>query len=525
MHSTTTRITATIVLALGGATSAWSQSVPITPADFPPADAVTIPAGSRERAVADLPGVIKDIMERSHVPGLAVAVVIDGKTVLTQGYGTREVGKQAPVDANTVFQIASISKSLSATVAAIQITQRKATWDDPASRHLPGLALSNAYVSEHATIGDFFAHRTGLPPTAGDDLEDLGFSRNDVIARLRLLPLTPFRTSYHYANFSTTIGAEAIARAAGRPWEQLADEQLFKPLGMASTSYRYADFESHANRALLHAYQNGRFVQAGKRNADAQAPAGGVSSTVVDLAQWLKLLLADGQHQGKPLAAPGALLPALSPQAFSAPAPDLKSRSGFYGYGFNVNTETGGRPAMGHSGAFLVGTGTTFRIVPSAGIGIVVLTNGAPVGAAEAVAATFTDTALYGKSTRDWYAAYNGAMKKLFEPQADLTGKPDPAKPAAPKTLSQYTGTFDNPYYGPARIEEAYGALTLVLGPKDMRFPVRHWDGDTFAFSPAGEAEMIASRASIVFKMDKGQAQGFDIKYYNDSGLGHWVRK
>lgn len=525
MNNTITHITATIVLALGGVMPAGSQPVPITRADYPPADAVAIPAGSRERAVQDLPGIVTDIMKRSQVPGLAVAVVIDGKTVLAQGYGTREAGKDAPVDANTVFQIASISKSLSATVAAIEITRGKVAWDDPVSRHLPGFALSNAYVSEHATIGDFFAHRTGLPGTAGDDLEDLGFSRNDVIARLRLVPLTPFRTSYHYANFSTTIGAEAVAKAAARPWDQLADERLFKPLGMASTSYRHADFEAHANRALLHAYQNGRFVQAGQRNADAQAPAGGVSSTAVDLAQWLKLLLADGQHQGKPLAAPGALLPALSPQAFSARAPDLDARSGFYGYGFNVNTETGGRPSMGHSGAFLAGTGTTFRIVPSAGIGIVVLTNGAPVGAAEAVAATFIDTALYGQPSRDWFAAYHGAMKVLFEPQADLTGKAAPAKPAAPKALSQYTGTFDNPYYGPARIEEAQGALTLVLGPKDMRFPLIHWDGDTFAFSPAGEAEMIGSRASIAFKTDQGPAQGFDIPYYDDAGLGRWLRK
>lgn len=525
MKSRHTRIAAVIVLALGGVTPAWAQPVSITSAPYPPADAVAIPAGSRERAVQELPAVVADIMKRSQVPGMAVAVVIDGKTVLTQGYGTREAGKDAPVNAETVFQIASISKSLSATVAAIQITKGKVDWDDPVSRHLPGFALSNAYVSEHATIGDFFAHRAGLPGTAGDDLEDLGYSRGDIIARLRLLPLTPFRTSYHYANFSTTIGAEAVARAAGRAWEQLADEQLFKPLDMASTSYRHADFEARPNRALLHAYQDGRFVQAGQRNADAQAPAGGVSSTVVDLAQWLKLLLADGQHQGQPLVAPEALLPALSPQAFSARAPDLDARSGFYGYGFNVNTETGGRPSMGHSGAFLVGTGTTFRIVPSAGIGIVVLTNGAPVGAAEAVAATFTDTALYGKSTRDWFEAYNGAMKALFEPQADLTGQAAPAKPAAPQALSRYTGTFDNPYYGPARIQEANGALTLVLGPTHMRFPVRHWDGDTFAFSPAGEAAMIDSRASIVFRMDQGQAQGFDIKYYDGSGLGRWTRK
>lgn len=524
MNRKHTLVTGVILLALGGGTAVWSQPVPIASAPNPPADAVAIPPGSKERAVQELPQIVADIMRRSQVPGMAVAVVIDGKTVLAQGYGTREAGKQAPVDAQTVFQIASISKSLSATVAAIAVSKGRASWDDPVSRYLPDFRLSNAYVSERATIGDFFAHRSGLPGTAGDDLEDLGFSRGDVIARLRLLPLDAFRTSYHYANFSTTIGAEAVAKAAGRPWEQLADDQLFKPLGMKSTSYRYGDFEARGNRAVLHAYQHGRFVPAGQRNADQQAPAGGVSSTVVDLAEWLKLLLADGQYQGKALIAPGALLPALSPQAFSARAHDLDSRSGFYGYGFNVNTELGGRPSMGHSGAFLMGTGTTFRIVPSAGIGIVVLTNGAPVGAAESVAASFTDTALYGKPTRDWFAAYNGAMKAFFEPQADLSGQADPAKPAASKALSQYTGRFDNPYYGPAEIQEANGALTLVLGPKGMRIPLRHWDGDTYAFAPVGEAELVASLASIVFRMDQGRAQGFDIKFYDDSGQGRWVR-
>ncbi|WP_419341033.1 serine hydrolase [Achromobacter sp. PD1] len=525
MNRKHTLVTGVILLALGGGTAVWSQPVPIANAPNPPADAVAIPPGSKERAVQELPQIVADIMRRSQVPGMAVAVVIDGKTVLAQGYGTREAGKQAPVDAQTVFQIASISKSLSATVAAIEVSKGRASWDDPVSRYLPDFRLSNAYVSERATIGDFFAHRSGLPGTAGDDLEDLGFSRGDVIARLRLLPLDAFRTSYHYANFSTTIGAEAVAKAAGRPWEQLADDQLFKPLGMKSTSYRYGDFEARGNRAVLHAYQHGRFVPAGQRNADQQAPAGGVSSTVVDLAEWLKLLLADGQYQGKALIAPGALLPALSPQAFSARAHDLDSRSGFYGYGFNVNTELGGRPSMGHSGAFLMGTGTTFRIVPSAGIGIVVLTNGAPVGAAESVAASFTDTALYGKPTRDWFAAYNGAMKAFFEPQADLSGQADPAKPAASKALSQYTGRFDNPYYGPAEIQEANGALTLVLGPKGMRIPLRHWDGDTYAFAPVGEAELVASLASIDFRMDQGRAQGFDIKFYDDSGQGRWVRK
>lgn len=526
MMSKTFFVAGLCVLALAGTHAARAQPIPIDSQPSPPADAVAIPKGSKEQAVKDLPGIVQDIMARSHVPGMAVAVVIDGKTVLTQGYGTREVGKPAPVDAQTVFQIASISKSLSATVAAMEVSKGTVSWDDPVARYLPDFKLSSAYVSEHGTIGDFFAHRTGLPGTAGDDLEDLGYTRADVLMRLRLLPLDAFRTSYHYANFSTTIGAEAVAKAAGRPWDRLAEERLFKPLGMTSTSYRYADFMAHSNRAVLHGFQNGAFVPLGQRNADEQAPAGGVSSTVGDMAEWLKLLLADGKSKsGTAMISPNALLAALSPQSFSARAHSLDARSGFYGYGFNVSTELGGRPAMGHSGAFLMGTGTTFKIVPSAGIGIVVLTNGAPVGAAEAVAATFIDTALYGKPTRDWWAAYHGAMAAFFEPQADLSGKTPPASPAPAKALSQYVGHFDNAYYGAAEIRQADGGLSLTLGPKAMRFAMTHWDGDTFAFSPVGEAELVDSRASVVFTMDKNAATGFDIKFYDDAGQGRWTRK
>src|SRR5690606_6238535 len=200
-----------------------------------------------------------------------------------------------------------------------------------------------------------------------------------------------------------------------------AQEELFKVLGMTSSSYYYRDYEARDNRASMHVFEQGKFQPRGQRNADPQAPAGGASSNVIDLAEWLKLLIADGQYQGKRLIPSEALLPVLSPQAFSAPPLALSARPGFYGYGFNVSVEAGGRSAMGHSGAFLLGTGTSFKIIPSAGIGIVVLTNGAPVGAAEAVVAQFTDVALYGQSTRDWYTAYHGVMQGLFAPQADLS--------------------------------------------------------------------------------------------------------
>lgn len=503
-----------------------AQTVAIDVQATPRMDAVAIPKGSREKAVQELPAIIDSVMKRSQVPGMAVAVVLDGKTVFAKGYGKRELGKPEAINAQTVFLTASLSKPLSSTVAAIEVAKGRLAWDDPVASYLPDFTLSDPYVTQHGTIGDFLAHRSGLPGTAGDDLENLGYTRKDVIERLRLLPLDAFRASYHYANFSTTIGAEAVAAAVKKPFEDLAHEELFKPLGMASTSYYYRDYEAHDNRASLHVFEQGKFQPRGQRNADTQAPAGGASSNVIDLAEWLKLLIADGQYQGKRLISSEALLPVLSPQAFSAPPFALNARPGFYGYGFNVSVETGGHPAMGHSGAFLLGAGTSFKIVPSAGIGIVVLTNGAPVGAAEAVVAEFTDVAFYGESTRDWFDTYHDAMQGFFAPQADLSSHKRPTSPRPSHPLHQYVGTYENAYFGPAAVQESGSIMTLVLGPKAMRFQLGHWDGGTFFFAPPGEAELVASQASITFKVDKDQAAGsFVIKMYDEEGQGTWTRK
>jgi CubicO group peptidase (beta-lactamase class C family) len=199
---------------------------------------------------------VADIMARSGVPGMAVAVVHDGETVFARGFGIRRAGEAAEVTPETVFQIASISKSVSATVAAIAVSRVLAHWDDPVATHLPGLRLSDPYITAHATIGDFFAHRSGLPAAAGDDLKDLGFDRATILARLEQLPLDAFRISYHYANFGTTVAAEAVAAAAGRDWEELADALLFAPAGMTATSYRHADFLARENRAALHARED-----------------------------------------------------------------------------------------------------------------------------------------------------------------------------------------------------------------------------------------------------------------------------
>ncbi|WP_442579413.1 serine hydrolase [Mesorhizobium sp. ASY16-5R] len=504
------------------ATPALAQSLPVQLGPTPPEDVMPLANNGLAMGLAALPGYVSDIMQRSMVPGVAVAVVHGGETVFSQGFGVRKIGDPATVDPTTVFQVASVSKSISATVAAIQVSSGVVSWDDTISSRLPGFTLSDPYVTQHATIGDFFAHRSGLPKAAGDELEDLGFDRNQIIARLSQVPLDAFRTSYHYANFGTTIAAEAVAAASGQAWEDLAQNVLYQPLGMTSTSSRHADYLARPNRAVLHILHDGRFQPLYDRNPDAQAPAGGVSSNVLDLAEWLKLLLNVGHYPRQPNIAAKDLQPAITAQSFSSPAHAADARSGFYGYGFNVGVNPNGRTAMGHSGAFLLGAGTYFQILPSADVGIVVLTNGSPVGAAEAIAAEFMDTVQYGAPTRDWYAAFNGMMQGFYDPEGDLAGQKPPADPQPAEPLSSYAGQYQNPYFGAAEITVDGDRLTLTLGPQASRFPLSMWDGDTFTMAPSGENAPEGSLSSVRFSTQDGVANGFTVNYLDANGLGSW---
>ncbi|GAB2915233.1 serine hydrolase [Paralcaligenes sp. KSB-10] len=490
----------------------------------PGQDVVAMADKGLDKAIAALPEIVASILKRSGVPGAAVAVVHGGKTIFAQGFGVRQLGKPTPVDPGTVFQIASVSKSLTASVIAVEVSKGVVAWDDPVARYLPDFKLSDPYVAKHATIGDFMAHRTGLPFAAGDELEDLGYDRTQIIQRLSHLPLDPFRASYHYANFGTTIAAEAVAVAAGKKWEDLAAQALFKPLGMTSTSSRHADYLARDDRAVLHALEGGKFQPLFDRNPDEQSPAGGVSSTVLDLAKWLEFLLANGQHDGRQLATPDALRAAMSPHSFSAPAHSLDARPGFYGYGFNTGINANGRTSFSHSGAFLLGAATSYLIIPSADIGIVVLTNGSPVGAAESIGMQFMDIVQYGEPLRDWYAAYNGLMRPFFNPVGDLAGKRPPAQAQAPGALESYTGHYKNAYFGAADIKIDKQQLVLTLGPRHERIVMAHWDGDTFAVAPRSENAPEGSRSSVRFLMKDGKARGFTIEYLNQNGMATWRR-
>ncbi|MGH2602374.1 MAG: serine hydrolase, partial [Dehalococcoidia bacterium] len=442
-------------------------------------------------AVARLDTLATDALERTGVPGIAVAVVYKGQVVYLNGFGVREAGTEARVDADTVFQLASLSKPVASTVVAAVVGDGQFSWDDPIVKHEPTFAMYEPWVTSQVTARDMFAHRSGLPDHAGDLLEDIGYDREQVLHRLRYQrPASSLRSEYAYTNFGLTAGAVAAARAAGRSWEDLSAERLYQPLGMTSTSSRFADYAAAPNRALTHALVDGRYVAEYTRDADAQSPAGGVSSSVRDMARWLRLQLGNGTVDGQQIVSGEALVETHRPQMIrSQAAYPATGRAGFYGLGWNVSYDAAGRLQLSHSGAFELGAGTTTYLIPAEEIGIVVLTNGAPRGTAEAVALSFLDLALTGTLERDYLTLLPPAFAAEFVPNYGTTvdyASP-PANPGAPLSLSAYTGTYENDFWGEIEVAEADGGLVLLAGPNKIPFAMHHWDRDTFLFQPTGE--------------------------------------
>ncbi|MDP7705914.1 MULTISPECIES: serine hydrolase [unclassified Mycobacterium] len=520
---------AAVVLMLSGlvgcghAQPASSPSSP--PAQVPPNEfsGVQIPAGRIDDAVGKVDGLVSELMKGSGIPGLAVAIVHGGKVMYAKGFGIKDVGKadnpDNKVNADTVFQLASVSKSVGATVVAHEVTEGAITWDTPVATKLPGFTLIDPYVTEHVSVADLYSHRSGLPDHAGDALEDLGYDRQQVLERLKYLPLAPFRISYAYTNFGVTAAAEAVAAAAGKSWEDLSDEVLYRPLGMTSTSSKFADFLARPNHAVNHIKVGDKWEARFQRDPDPQTPAGGVSSSVNDMARWLMMVMANGTYNGQRITSPEALLPAITPQVISTAARKPDARAGTYGHGFNTSVTSSGRTMYSHSGAFGLGAATNFAVLPSEDLGIITLTNAAPYGVPEALNAEFMDLVQYGQVREDWANLYRQQLAPMNNPEGALVGKQPPVSPAPARPVSDYVGVYNNDFWGPAAVTDHDGQLQLSLGPKNQSFDLTHWDGDTFTFPLATENALPGSVSTAVFN-----GSALKIEYFDANGMGTFTR-
>lgn len=231
------------------------------------------------------------------VPGAAVAVVVDGQLKLIKGFGVRRAGGQPPVTLDTVFRLASVSKTIAASAAGILVKGKHSHWDARVTEQLQGLRFKNAAYGQQITLEALLSHTSGLMPHAYTNLIEDNVSYQKVLKRLNKVDfICPPGTCYGYQNVVFSLVGDVIQASTGQSYEDFVAEQLFDPLGMRNASFGLNAFVNSDNRAIPHVKRQHQWTPVKvARNYYNVAPAAGANASISDMAQWLLAHL--GQRQ------------------------------------------------------------------------------------------------------------------------------------------------------------------------------------------------------------------------------------
>ena len=455
----------------------------------------TAPGLAQTSAPPDLDAYVARVLKEFEVPGLAIAIVKDGKVVLNKGYGVRRLGEPALVDEQTLFGIASNTKAFTAAALAILVDEGKINWDDPVTKSLPGFQMYDPYVTREMTIRDLLTHRSGLGLGAGDLLffPPTSFTRDEIVARLRFIkPATSFRSRYAYDNVLYLVAGQVVAAVSGKSWDNFIKERIFAPLGTSASNTSVKDLRPGGNFVSPHQKVEGRLQPVPYMNLDNTAPAGAINSNVAEMAKWVIAQLDEGainngQNGNRQLFSrrqSREMWSAQTPIPVGNPPPPLSAlRTNFSAYGLGwVLNDYRGRKVVSHSGG-LAGMVSRVRMVPDLKLGIVVLTNQEAGGAMEAITFHVIDHYLQAPET-DWVSGFRAvaeqqlAQAKEVEKKQSAVRNPD-SKPSL--SLAKYAGRYNDAWYGEVTI--ALEAEKLVL--RFSRTPglvadLEHWQYDTF---------------------------------------------
>jgi CubicO group peptidase (beta-lactamase class C family) len=426
-----------------------------------------------------------------EVPGIALTIVKDGKVVVAKGYGVRKLGDPAPVDAQTLFGIASNTKAFTATALGLLVEEGKIKWDAPVIDYVPWFQLSDPYVTREIRVRDLLVHRSGLGLGAGDLLwwPASTYTRKEIARRLRYIPLsTSFRSAYAYDNVLYLIAGEVIEAVSGQSWEDFVASRILAKVGMTHSNVRHSAAAASGNIATTHARVDGQVRPIAPFDSDNTNPAGGINSCAEDMGKWLITQLGEGQlPDGSRLfstATARALTTIVTPMPIGNVPPALKVlQPNFNGYGLGfVLRDYRGHKLVTHTGG-LPGYVSKVAMVPDVGLGIAILTNQESDTAFESIAERILDHYL-GAPPTDWIAAFQALEKQRREAagaavQESAQARDTQSKPSLP--LERYAGKYHDQWYGDITIAAANGGLTIQFDKTPaLTGSLEHWQHDTF---------------------------------------------
>jgi len=437
---------------------------------------------SQPSVVTELGQFVPEQLEKWKVPGLAIAVVQNGRVIYEHGFGLRNVKRNLPVTTKTIFPVGSISKSFTALSMGILNDEGRLEWDKPVRQYLPEFQMYDPVASERMTPRDLISHRVGM---AGHDLVwySSDFSREDLVRRLRFLQSNrDFRSGYHYNNLLVMTAGYLVGRVAGQSWEDFIRLQVFEPLGMVSCNFSIAESEKSSDFSLPYKKDEttGNVSEIPFHAIASIGPAGSINSNVEDMARYAIFQLGKGKVGDRQLVSEANLGLNHTPQV---PMPDrlrppeIGPRS--YGMGWVISSYRG-HALWWHNGG-IDGFYALLALLPDENFGVVILTNllgDDPVP--EIVSYRLFDR-LLGLSPVDWNKYYEEIDKKEKaaaegEHKEELAEHKADTQPS--HQLEDYIGRYENPGYGTFSIARTGNGLKAMLN--QLSFELRHYEYDIF---------------------------------------------
>jgi CubicO group peptidase (beta-lactamase class C family) len=470
---------------------------------------------------------IDSLVERTlkafDVPGIAVAVIKDGKVVHSKGYGVRSLATGQPVDENTLFGIASNSKAFTTAALGILVDEGKLNWDDKVRNYIPEFKMHDPYVTEEFTIRDLLTHRSGLGLGAGDLMffpDSSDFTLKDILHNLQFLkPVSSFRSRYDYDNNMYIVAGEVIARVSGLSWDEFIKTRILQPLRMTHSAPSFDQLPDKSNTIDGHAPVEGKVRVIARSMMKVGHAAGGVNSSIADLSKWVLMQLSNGAYGAngtQRIFSDQVHREMWTPQTIiRTGAGPYNTHFASYGFGFGIS-DVRGYLQISHTGG-LEGMVTQITMIPELNLGIIVLTNQQEGGAFTAITNQIKDAYL-GIQGTDRVTEYSARRKTALDDEKRLTDSiwreiGIAGKMRAKETdLSMYQGSYKDPWFGEVviSIKEGKPWFDSKRSPKltGEMFPYK---GNSFVVKWRDRS--MDADAYVIFSLnEEGRATGMTMK-------------
>lgn len=436
-----------------------------------------------QKGLKDLDPFIETILNDWKIPGVAIGIIQHDSITLSKGFGYRNLEQKLPVTTQTVFPIASVSKTFTGIDLCLLEEEGKINLSAPIKQYVPGFALYNSQLSHETTLIDLLCHRTGLPSHDavwwGTDK-----TREQLFYGLRYLQNNKnFREEWQYSNLSYMAAGYVLQLVSGKSWEDYTREKILAPLEMTNTNFSVKEIVGLSDFSYPYAYQNGEIKRKPFRNLDAIGPCGSINSSLEDMMKYVQMLVDKGRYKGKVIVSEKALAMAQRPFVVM-PYTNVNGNVTTYGLGFSQE-KFNKYLLLEHRGQ-IDGFTSILTLVPEKKIGMIVIANTELVQPTGIIRNWLLENLLelqrsdeHSSAIKAWISNTQNQQREAGVKVQRILDSDDRIKGTSPShLLGAYVGVYTHPAYGTIQIEK--GEDGLRISRNDLRSKLLHYHYDYF---------------------------------------------